>query len=52
MDGLMTVHAKVMLIEIICGKPYTCLALTPANGKEIMKVEDKEAYLFEISKAD
>ena len=41
-----------MTVELLGGKPYTCLVLTPAKRKEKVKAEEKEAYLFDISKAD
>ena len=45
------VQVDIMAAELIQGKPYTCLALTSSKGKEVVKL-DKEAYLFDISKAD
>ena len=45
------VQADIMAAEFIHGNPYTCPALTPSKGKEVAKL-DKEAYLFDISKAD
>ena len=41
-----------MVAELLEGKPYTFLVLTPAKGKQKIKTEEKEAYLFDISKAD
>ena len=40
-----------MTVELLGGKPYTCPTLTLAKGKEKVKTEEKEAYLFDISKA-
>ena len=40
-----------MTVELLGGKPYTSPTLTPAKGKEKVKIEEKEAYLFDISKA-
>ena len=34
------------------GKPYTCPAFTPAKRKDKIKIEENEAYLFDISKVD
>ena len=41
-----------MAIELLGDKQYTCPTLTLAKGKEKVKVEEKELYLFYISKAD
>ena len=45
-------QGKVIVVEIVRGKPYTFPALTPAKEKEKVKAKEKEAYLFDISKAD
>ena len=45
------VQADIMAAEFVHGKPYTCPVLTPSKGKEVAKPK-KEAYLFDISKAD
>ena len=45
-------QGEIMTAELLGDKPYTCLALTPTKGKEKVKAEEKEAYLFDISKAD
>ena len=44
-------QADIMATEFVYGKPYIIPALTPSKGKEVAK-PDKEAYLFDISKAD
>ena len=41
-----------MATKLLGGKPYTCPTLTPTKGKEKIKIEEKEAYLFDISKVD
>ena len=41
-----------MAAKLLGGKPCTCPALTPVKRKEKIKIEEKEAYLFDISKAD
>ena len=41
-----------MATELLRGKPYTCSALSPIKGKEKVKNEEKETYLFDISKVD
>ena len=44
-------HADIMAAEFLQGNPYTCPTLMPSRGKEVAKL-DKEAYLFDISKAN
>ena len=41
-----------MAAELLGGKPYTCPTLTPAKGKEKVKIEKNKAYLFDILKAN
>ena len=41
-----------MAVEILKGKAYSCLILRLSKGKEIAKFENKENYLFNISKVD
>ena len=41
-----------MATELLGGKPYTCFTLTLARGKEKIKTKEKEACLFDVSKAD
>ena len=41
-----------MVAELLGSKPYTYPILTPAKGKEKIKIEENEAFLFDISKAD
>ena len=47
-----TIQGEIMAIELLRGKTYTCPAFTPVNGKEKVKTEEKEVYLFDIIKAD
>ena len=44
-------QAYIMATEFVHDKPYTCLAMISSKGKKVAKPE-KEAYLFDISKAD
>ena len=44
--------SKVMAIETLKGRPYSCLALRLLKGKEATRLESKEQYLFDISKAN
>ena len=46
------IQGEMITAELLEGKPYTFPALTPAKGKEEVKAKEKEAYLFDISKAD
>ena len=46
------VQGEITTAELLGGKPYTCLTLPPAKGKEKVKTEEKEMYLFDISKAN
>ena len=43
---------KVMAVEILKGRLYSCLALRPSKGKEATRFENKVEYLFDISKAN
>ena len=51
-DEERTVYGKIMAIELLRGKPYTCPTFTLPKGKEKIKIEEKEAYLFDILKID
>lgn len=42
----------ILAAEILRGKPYSCPALKPSRGKEVVKTESRESYIFDISKAD
>ena len=44
--------SKVMVAEIVKGRPYSCPALKPSKGKEVVHSENKEEFSFDISKAD
>ena len=44
--------SKVMVAEIVKWRPYSCLALKPSKGKEVICLENKEEFSFNISKAD
>ena len=53
MDDSLEKHtSKVIIVEILKGKPYTCLALRPLKGKEVVRSENKEEYMFDISETN
>ena len=41
-----------MAVKLLGGKPYTRPTLILAKGKEKVKTKEKEAYMFDILKAD
>ena len=51
-DFLKEQVSEVMVAEIVKGKPYSCPALKPSKGKEVVCLENKEEFSFDISKAN
>ena len=47
-----TMQGEIMAAELLGGKLYTSPALTHAKRKEKIKTEEKQAYIFDISKVD
>ena len=45
------VLTDITMAKLVHGKPYTYPTLTLSKGNEVVKL-NKEAYLFDISKAD
>ena len=44
--------SEVMVVEIVKGRLYSCLTLKPLKGKEVVPLENKEEFSFDISKAN
>ena len=44
--------SKVMAVEILKRRSYSCLTLRLLKGKEVARLESTEEYLFNISRVD
>ena len=47
-----TMQGEIMVVKLLGHKLYTCPGPTLAKGKEAIETEEKEVYLFDISKID
>ena len=45
-------QGEIMVVKLLGHKLYTCPGPTLAKGKEAIETEEKEVYLFDISKVD
>ena len=51
-DSLEEQNSEVMAVEILKGRPHTCPVLRPLKAKKVARIENKEVYMFNISKVD